>query len=87
MGKDRPVVIVGMVEGGLLGVVPLSSKNHDRDPDWLPLGSGPWDARGRPSWVRTGFPLAVAPHAVRREGAALDRRRYDSVVAAMRKTA
>ncbi len=84
IGKDRPVVVVGLVEGGRLGVVPLSSKNHGTDPRWYALGSGPWDPRGRPSWVRLDFVLAVAPTAVRREGAALDRGRYDAVVAAMR---
>ncbi len=87
IGKDRPVVVVGLVEGGRLGVAPLSSKNHGSDPRWFALGSGPWDPRGRSSWVRLDFVLAVAPQAVRREGAALDRDRYDAVVAALRKRA
>ncbi len=85
IGKDRPVVVVGLVQDGRLGVIPLSSKNHGSDPRWFALGSGPWDPRGRPSWVRLDFVLAVAPKAVRREGSALDRNRYDAVVAALRK--
>ena len=47
------------------------------------IGSGPWDPEGRDSSVRLDRLLAVAPEAVRREGAALDRPRYDAVVAAL----
>ena len=42
-----------------------------------------WDPEGRESSVRLDRLLAVAPEAVRREGAALDRARYDAVVAAL----
>ncbi len=83
-GKDRPVVVMGVAAQGLLGVVPLSSKGHDGDRSWLPIGSGPWDREGRPSWVRLDFVLAVPPGAVRREGSVLDRARFDVVAEALR---
>jgi hypothetical protein len=83
-GKDRPVVVVGVAAEGLLAIVPLSSKEHDGDRGWLPLGTGAWDPDGRPSSVRLDFVLAVPPSAVRREGSALDRERYDRVVAALK---
>jgi hypothetical protein len=91
-GKDRPVLVVGRRGRDLLGLM-LTSKDHDRDAadearhgrHWIDVGSGAWDARGRPSEVRVDRLLVVDPAAVRREGAALDRGRFDAVVAEMRR--
>jgi hypothetical protein len=88
-GKDRPVLVLGREGGSLLGLM-LSSKDHDRDAGaearagryWLDIGTGKWDARGRASEVRLDRLLHLDPEAVRREGAALDRARFDCVVAA-----
>jgi hypothetical protein len=71
----------------------LTSKDHDRDAadearhgrHWTDIGSGAWDARGRPSEVRVDRLLVLDPADVRREGAALDRARFDAVVAEMRR--
>jgi hypothetical protein len=71
----------------------LSSQDHDRDAAdearhgrlWADLGSGAWDSRGRPSEVRLDRLLVLAPDSVRREGAALDRVRFDRVVAEARR--
>lgn len=81
-GKDRPVLILGH-DGAKLAGVPLSSKDHDgrRDErDWVPVGSGAWDSRGRPSYADASRLLRLSPSAVRREGAALDRDRFDAVI-------
>ena len=91
-GKDRPVLVIGRRDGALLGLM-LSSKDHDRDAAdearfgrmWTDVGVGPWDARGRPSEVRLDRLLVLDPAAVRREGAALDRGRFDRVVAEARR--
>lgn len=91
-GKDRPVLVIGRRGGHLLGLM-LSSRDHDRDATaearhgrvWTDLGVGAWDAQGRPSEVRLDRLLELAPDAVRREGAALDRRRFDRVVAEARR--
>jgi len=88
-GKDRPVLVLGRQDGRLLAL-PLTSKDHDRDADqearegrhWMDVGSGAWDRQGRPSEVRLDRLLRLDPATVRREGAALDRRRFDDVVAA-----
>ena len=87
-GKDRPVLVIGLVEGDLLGLM-LTSKDHDRShgadgPRYHDLGSGDWDKQGRPSEVRLDRVLRLAPSAVRREGAALERDRFDRVAAAAR---
>lgn len=88
-GKDRPVLVLGR-EGELLLALMLSSKDHDRDAGaearagryWLDIGTGDWDSQARPSEVRLDRLLYLDPEAVRREGAALDRGRFDRVVAA-----
>jgi PemK-like, MazF-like toxin of type II toxin-antitoxin system len=90
-GKDRPVLVIGRRGADLLGLV-LTSQDHDRDAAeearagrvWTDLGTGPWDARGRPSEVRLDRLLVLDPDTVRREGAALDRARFDRVVAEAR---
>ena len=86
-GKDRPVLVIGRRGGSLLGLM-LSSQDHDVDADdearhgrlWTDLGTGAWDSRGRPSEVRLDRLLVLDPATVRREGAALDRARFDRVV-------
>lgn len=80
-GKDRPVLIVGHRDQHLVGVA-LTSKQHDHEPQ-TPVGAGSWDREGRPSYAKLERLLAVDPHQVRREGAILDRRRFDDVVAAL----
>ncbi|MBN1091381.1 type II toxin-antitoxin system PemK/MazF family toxin [Blastococcus sp. TML/M2B] len=91
-GKDRPVLVIGRRGPMLLGLM-LSSQDHDRDAAdearhgriWTDIGTGSWDARRRPSEVRLDRLLELAPGDVRREGAALDRARFDRVVAEARR--
>ncbi|TQN37775.1 PemK-like, MazF-like toxin of type II toxin-antitoxin system [Blastococcus colisei] len=91
-GKDRPVLVIGRRGAHLLGLM-LTSRDHDRDTAdearhgrvWTDIGTGSWDSRGRPSEVRLDRLLELDPAAVRREGAALDRARFDRVVAEARR--
>jgi hypothetical protein len=80
-GKDRPVLVVARERGGTLLAVQLSSKRHDGDREWVAIGSGPWDRAGRDSWVDLDRVLRVHPEGMRREACALDRPRFDRVVA------
>jgi hypothetical protein len=90
-GKDRPVLLVGRDGRWLLGLM-LTSQDHDHDAaqearwgrHWVDIGVGAWDRRGRPSEVRIDRILRVDPAAVRREGAVLDRARFDAVARAVR---
>jgi PemK-like, MazF-like toxin of type II toxin-antitoxin system len=92
-GKDRPVLVIGRRGKHLLALM-LSSKDHDRDAAdearfgryWTDVGRGPWDRRGRSSEVRLDRLLVLDPSGVRREGAALDRARFDRVLAEARRT-
>lgn len=80
-GKDRPVVIVGR-KGAHLGGVALTSKDHDRA-DSIEVGTGSWDSERRPSYAKLDRIIDVDPHTVRREGAVLDKSRFDALVAAL----
>lgn len=90
-GKDRPVLIVGRRSDRLLGLM-LTSKDHDRDAadearhgrHWMDVGTGAWDRERRPSEVRLDRLLVLDPGSVRREGAALERGIFDSVINAAR---
>ena len=93
-GKDRPALVVGR-DGRWLLALMLSSRDHDRTAadrveeqrrgrSWLDVGTGGWDAQRRPSEVRVDRVIRLDPAAVRREGAALDRTRFDAVAAALR---
>ncbi|HEY5222888.1 MAG TPA: type II toxin-antitoxin system PemK/MazF family toxin [Microbacteriaceae bacterium] len=84
-GKDRPVLIVAAEASGSLLAVPLTSKDHDGDArDFVHLGTGPWDQRGRPSWVNIDRVFRVLPQGMRREAAALDSARFRTVADALR---
>ena len=79
------VLVVARDGRRLLGLMLSSRSTRDGSPDWLALGSGPWDAEGRPSWVRLDRVLEVPEDGIRREGAVLDRDRFDRVAAALRR--
>jgi hypothetical protein len=83
-GKDRPVLVVGRDGRTLLGLMMSSNDRRESEAGWLALGTGAWDGRHRPSWVRLDRVLEVGDKRVRREGAVLDRTRFDSVAAELR---
>jgi len=82
-GKDRPVLVIGRRSGDRVYAVRLTSKAHDGDRDYLPIGSGAWDAQGRPSWVDIEQLYSVHVDGMRREAAILDQNRYAQVAAAL----
>jgi hypothetical protein len=90
-GKDRPVLVLAR-EGGDVLVLPMTSKDHDRDAAqeagegrlWMDIGTGPWDPRGRASEVRLNRVVRVPASQVRREGAALSPEVFAAVLAAAR---
>ena len=83
-GKDRPVLVVGREGSSLLGLMLSSQAERDGRPGWLALGPGAWDREQRPSWVRLDRVLDVPEDGIRREGAVLDRTRFDRVARALR---
>jgi hypothetical protein len=83
-GKDRPVLVVGRQGSELLGLMLSSQRDRADDRDWLSVGSGTWDRQGRESFVRLDRVLEVDEHGIRREGAVLDRARFDRVARVLR---
>ncbi|CAM3080889.1 type II toxin-antitoxin system PemK/MazF family toxin [Prescottella defluvii] len=83
-GKDRPVLVVGRDHHTLLGLMLSSNSGRDDDRNWLALGAGTWDSEHRPSWVRLDRVLDVPEAGIRREGAVLDRTRFETVAARLR---
>ncbi len=87
-GKDRPVLLVGHNGPYLLGLM-LTSR--DRVPagstsaEYVDLGAGGWDRQGRASEVRLDRILQIRPDGIRREGAVLDRARFQKVAAGLRR--
>ena len=83
-GKDRPVLLIGRNGANLLGLM-LTTRDRSNaagsNPDYLDIGTGAWDSRGRPSEVKLDRILQLDPGAVRREGAVLDRGRFEVVAA------
>jgi len=82
-GKDRPVLIIGRRDADTVYAVKLTSKAHDGQRDFLPIGSGPWDSQGRPSWVDIDQFYLVHRAGMRREAAALDLERFVRVADAL----
>ncbi len=83
-GKDRPVLVIARASGEWYYALRLTGTARDGDPSYLSMGSGPWDGRGRPSWLDLGKVYAVHTNGMRREAAALDRARFAKVAAAVR---
>lgn len=80
LGKDRPLLVIGHVADDVAALA-MTSQPHD-DRHHHPMGSGPWDRDGRPSWIKLDRLIRLDPDGIRREGAVVDRQRFDAVVAA-----
>ncbi|MEN3309679.1 MAG: hypothetical protein V7603_5881 [Micromonosporaceae bacterium] len=83
-GKDRPVLVVGRESRTLFGLMLSSQSERDGQRGWLALGPGAWDRDNRPSWVRLDRVLTMREDGIRREGAVLDRSRFDRVCQVLR---
>ena len=83
-GKDRPVLVIGRESRTLFGLMLSSQSDRDGQRHWLALGPGAWDREHRPSWVRLDRVLTMREDGIRREGAVLDRARFDQVARALR---
>ncbi|WFP15399.1 type II toxin-antitoxin system PemK/MazF family toxin [Citricoccus muralis] len=85
-GKDRPVLIIAR-RGRYLLALQLTTRDRNNasspDEDYLDIGSGAWDPKGRPSEVNLTRVLQLNPRDLRREGGVLEERIYQRVAAAV----
>jgi hypothetical protein len=88
-GKDRPVLLVGRNSQWLLALM-MTSKDRNNgtssNEDYVDIGYGSWDSRGRPSEVKLDRVLQLDPRDIRREGAVLGEREFSQVARALRQT-
>jgi len=82
-GKDRPVLVVAGEQGDSVLAVQLTSQAHPGRSEYLPIGTGAWDAQGRSSYVVLDRVFRVYQSGMRREAASLDARRFETVRAAL----
>jgi hypothetical protein len=82
-GKDRPVLVIARQSADRVYAVRLTSKAHNGDRDFLAIGTGEWDAQGRPSWVDIDQLYSVHRDGMRREASALDLDRFVRVADAL----
>lgn len=82
-GKDRPVLVIGRQDAARVFAVRLTSTPHSGEREYLELGPGPWDSKGRPSWLDLDQVYSVHADGMRREASALDRERFATVAAAL----
>ena len=78
-GKDRPVLVIATESADRVYAVKLTSRSHDGDREYVPIGAGEWDVQGRPSWVDVDQLYSVHQAGLRRQGAPLDARRFAAV--------
>ena len=78
-GKDRPVLVVAVESAGTYLALPLTSKDHDGEGDFVSVGAGGWDGEHRPSWVNLDRVIRVYEGGMRREAAALPRESFERV--------
>lgn len=83
-GKDRPLLVVGRSGADVLGLMLSSQRHRADDANWVGIGSGAWDREGRASYIRLDRVLEVEETGIRREGAVLDRDRFDRVAGELR---
>lgn len=77
-GKDRPVLIIARLSDYAVAGCYLSTKQHR---GFLPVGTGPWDGQGRPSYLNPNRVLRITHGGLRREGAVMPRERFEEIVA------
>ncbi|MDQ1128561.1 type II toxin-antitoxin system PemK/MazF family toxin [Microbacterium sp. SORGH_AS_0888] len=82
-GKDRPVLVLARRDASHVYAVKLTSRSHAGERDFVPIGTGAWDAERRPSWVDLDQLYVVPDGGLRREGAALGREAYARVTAVL----
>lgn len=81
-GKDRPVLVIGVRGGRRVGLALTSQDNGRRD--HVEVGRGGWDGGKSVSFAKLDRLIDLEARPIRREGAVLDRARFDAVIAALR---
>lgn len=83
--EERAMIVVAHSSTHeLLCLLISANKEHNSDSHWLSIGTGPWDAAGRPCWVRLDKLVETPELSVRRRGAMVPERRFERIAKEMR---
>lgn len=82
--EARAVLIIGRHRHTLLTLIISSNDEHADEPNWVPIGAGPWNESGLNSWIRLDKILKVPESLIQRRGVAMPRRRFDRIAARLR---
>lgn len=77
--RERSMVVVGRTRNTILGLLISCNPEHRVDDDWIDIGAGGWDERGRQSWVRLDRILEVSELGIRRQGTVIPRGRFERI--------
>ncbi|WPF65582.1 MULTISPECIES: hypothetical protein [unclassified Corynebacterium] len=82
--RDRAVLVIGHGRDSVLGLLISPNPRHANESEWLDIGSGEWDEKGRQCWVRLDRVLEVSHLGIRRQGVLFPRRRFERIAAKLR---
>lgn len=82
--QERAVIVLGRRKHILLGALISADPRHAQNDKWLYIGSGPWDPKMRPCWVRLDKILEVPESGIRRSGIFMPKRRFDRIASKLR---
>ncbi|AZA11920.1 type II toxin-antitoxin system PemK/MazF family toxin [Corynebacterium gerontici] len=82
--NERSLVVVARSADMISGLLTSPNPDHERDEHWLDIGSGPWDASGRQSWVRIDKLVSVPQSHIRRQGVVMPQQRFERIANRLR---
>lgn len=82
--KERAMVVVGRNRNTILGLIISCNPEHRTEEEWMEIGAGAWDERGRQSWVRLDRILEASELDTRRQGVVVPRGRFERVANRLR---
>ncbi|MBC2681118.1 type II toxin-antitoxin system PemK/MazF family toxin [Corynebacterium anserum] len=80
----RSVLIIGRRKHTLLGLLISSNADFNDSPNWIRIGSGPWEQEGNEAYIRLDKVLEVPESEIQRRGVSMPERRYDLIAARLR---
>ncbi|MDO4908816.1 MAG: hypothetical protein Q3962_03065 [Corynebacterium sp.] len=82
--EERAILVVGRTKRALLGQLISPNSEHVGEKNWMDIGSGPWDSKGRTCWLRLDKIIEISECGVRRQGAIMPQNGFDRISARMR---
>ncbi|AZA08763.1 type II toxin-antitoxin system PemK/MazF family toxin [Corynebacterium pseudopelargi] len=81
---ERSLVVVARTAESIYGLLTSPNPDHETDDHWMDIGSGPWDASGRQSWVRVDKIVTVPETHIRRQGIVMPQQRFERIANRLR---